>query len=500
MITFVVFLIVALSMNSYQKFIVLPMEKLSKDASSMSYETLQVTSKLNPADTLRIISSKWSPQALIEANVTSVLLVPEANWSTSIPEDMEYDVSCPVHFFVYSNLPDNLTSTLENKVLESIDKGFSHENANLDLALVKLFRTSPCRTTDPAQAALFVVPYLHCAHCIFGGYTYRHGCQHVPDHLIHSLYQSLDYFNDTTLQRKHVFLASWGTGMTKTRIERSSIVLSTGPSTKYRDDNIPSGSIVLPLMNDRPEFQPSVLRSHGTEWWTRPRTFSFTYIYGAQNRRMRGGGRFLRAYFENDLRTLENNKTLGGLPFLTVEITKTKKAFNAQDAFKAYRDSIFCPVLSGDLCWQKRFYDVVLSGCLPVVLEWTTDLPEGQQRSWFLPENLIRNQSPYYDFTIESCFPFIKDHLANGTKIAYDEFVVRAPANSSNPEDVSSIRATMEMLINNPDQLKQMQLSLMNAAQRLAYGLGIESHQSNDAFAHILRVLGHLVAHINTTI
>ena len=87
----------------------------------------------------------------------------------------------------------------------------------------------------------------------------------------------------------------------------------------------------------------------------------------------------------------------------------------------------------------------------------------------------------------------MKGYLSNETKISYDDFVVRAPANSSHPEDVSSIRATMEMLINNVEQLKQMQLALMNAAQRLSYGLGIESHQSNDAFAHILKVLGHLV-------
>ena len=368
------------------------MEKLRKDANLMRYETTLATNETNPARTLRTRSSKWSAQALIEANKTSVLLVPESNWSDSIPENMEYATSCPVHFFVYSNLPDNLTSNLENKVLESIEKGFSHENANLDLALVKLFRTSPCRTTDPAQAAYFVVPYLHCAHCIFGGYTYRHGCQHVPNHLISSLYQSLDYFNDTILQRKHVFLASWGTGMTKTRIERSSIVLTTGPSTNYIEGT-PNGSIVLPLMNDRPEFQPSILQSHGMEWWTRPRTFSFAYFYGAKNKRMQGGGRFLQAYFENDLNTL-GNKTLGGLPFLTVEIAKTRVPFNAEIAFEAYRESIFCPVLSGDLCWQKRFYDVILSGCLPVVLEWTTDQPEGQQRSWFLPNNLNRNLSP----------------------------------------------------------------------------------------------------------
>ena len=139
LIAIVVLGILVSSMNSYQKFIVLPMEKLRKDANLMRYETTLATNETNPARTLRTRSSKWSAQALIEANKTSVLLVPESNWSDSIPENMEYATSCPVHFFVYSNLPDNLTSNLENKVLESIEKGFSHENANLDLALVKLF-------------------------------------------------------------------------------------------------------------------------------------------------------------------------------------------------------------------------------------------------------------------------------------------------------------------------------------------------------------------------
>jgi hypothetical protein len=180
---------------------------------------------------------------------------------------------------------------------------------------------------------------------------------------------------------------------------------------------------------------------------------------------------------------------LAGMPFLCHELSNHK--FNEQDALKAYGNSIFCPVLAGDVCWQKRFYDVIFTGCLPVVLEWTDHNRSTSWRSWFKPTGT----------PVDECYPFMKGQFGNddSIEIDYDEFVVRSPGNVSNKKDVSSIRKTMALLVKDTSRIQKMQLALMKAAQRMSFGLGVDAHQSNDAFAHILRALAHVVAQKRTT-
>jgi hypothetical protein len=80
-------------------------------------------------------------------------------------------------------------------------------------------------------------------------------------------------------------------------------------------------------------------------------------------------------------------------------------------------------------------------------------------------------------------------------EIDYDEFVVSVAAHANNEEDVSSLRITMDQLVGDTLKLQRMQLALRSAAQRLSYGLGEDAHQSNDAFANILRSLSYLLSH-----
>jgi len=63
------------------------------------------------------------------------------------------------------------------------------------------------------------------------------------------------------------------------------------------------------------------------------------------------------------------NYTLAGMPILTGKIKKGRTMGNEGDIAEAYRQSIFCPILRGDYPPQKRFFDVMLNGCIPVVLE-----------------------------------------------------------------------------------------------------------------------------------
>ena len=52
--------------------------------------------------------------------------------------------------------------------------------------------------------------------------------------------------------------------------------------------------------------------------------------------------------------------------------------------FELYRGSIICPILAGGAPQQRRFFDSILNGCLPVVLE--CKLPGdkiGNTKIWF---------------------------------------------------------------------------------------------------------------------
>ena len=66
---------------------------------------------------------------------------------------------------------------------------------------------------------------------------------------------------------------------------------------------------------------------------------------------------------------LENSPKMGGLP---VEIHKINGhrhfTLSAQDKWAKYQDSYFCPVLKGDLPYQKRFFDVAMSGESIIIL------------------------------------------------------------------------------------------------------------------------------------
>lgn len=426
------------------------------------------------------LASKWSPQFLIQSNITSTLLVPEFAWMNGA----ERYSPCPLHFFVYSNIPFNFSSYLEDKVMESNKEGSRpFENANLDLALIKLFRTSPCRTDFAQEANLFVVPYPHCSHCAFGGHGYQAGCRQVPIDEVNVVLNSLKYYRNESYKVKHLFLASWGTGMTLKKFDdEAPLILTVGP--KQRQKN----AVIVPMVNVRPEFQPSA--EIAANWSFRPRKYIFSYFFGAMNKKMRGGGRSnrqWRVYFFDDInRNAEGNASLAGMPFLLHKFSDADP-FDEEMVLNSYKDSIFCPVLPGDLCWQQRFYDVILAGCLPLVLEWTDPNRSESSRSWFQPSGC----------SIYDAYPFMKGQFGfrDDIEIDYDEFVVSVAAHANNEEDVSSLRITMDQLVGDTLKLQRMQLALRSAAQRLSYGLGEDAHQSNDAFANILRSLSYLLSH-----
>ena len=139
-----------------------------------------------------------------------------------------------------------------------------------------------------------------------------------------------------------------------------------------------------------------------------------------------------------------------------------------------YSESVFCPVLPGDSATQKRFFDVIMMGCIPVVLSFNSTSIGARGRSWHTPEG-----SPFYD-----SYPWSKgsDSMYDQLDIDYPSFVVEA-------EGVERIKPVLEELMQNYTEIRRRQEILMRYAAYFSYGMGSDSHKFPDAFTKILESL-----------
>ena len=177
-------------------------------------------------DEIVLLQNQWSPASILRRrhetnNVTlnfssssiSMLVVPEhvireyiaAHTSTS-------KLECPLRFYVYPNdmFPSNFTTDLENKIVAILrNDDRVQENVILEYGLLNLFRTSPCRVPNQTDADVSIVPYMHAAHCIYGGIEYSTYCRGVNKQDSRALLSSMPLFNKTN----HVFLLGWGAYM-----------------------------------------------------------------------------------------------------------------------------------------------------------------------------------------------------------------------------------------------------------------------------------------------
>lgn len=400
-----------------------------------------------------------SAQSLLEKKVSSMFELPEAEWPKLPPS------SCRFHlrWFVYTSLPRNMTTDFEDDLRRRVSEGLEiPETVATEWALLQLFRTSPCRTLDPNEADLFIVPYMHHTHCQSRVEANLY-CKQVSDAELALLAQSMEHFNQD-MRARHLFLSINDRLKLKPQINKMPLKLTSGPldiqTTKAKND------VIVPILNEHPRHQPSILLRRDATWWTRTRKYAFVHVAsgGINQPQPR---RFRESFDENFLKT----KLLGGLPYVVSQSENGPRSNNLDDS-SLYRDSILCPILPGDTAWQRRFFDVIFNGCLPVVLEWPSVTFPGQN-SWYLPNST----------TAKEAYPFF------GIDVDYETFVITAPGNLTDIFDVSSLRFTMESILSDAQQLRRRQLNMKKYALRLTYGLGMDAHQEDDAFSRITKVL-----------
>ncbi|CAB9526593.1 expressed unknown protein [Seminavis robusta] len=414
--------------------------------------------------------------------------LPVEDW----PKSNNNETRCPIEgfsFYVYDELPSNFTSDIEDFICIRVQqRQVVPENVATEWALVQLFRTSPCRTMDPHNATFLVVPYMHWSHCHFTEGISQLDCRQISDGEMNALHAALPYYPQHKL--KHLYIQVQSDAMLKRAITAQTWRLVAGPT----DGRL--GSIVLPIFHDEPMYQPSMLHQQLNDLEHQNRQYSFVAFYNSVNRRMSGlKPRRFRRYFsrtvKSDLMNIpvdgetpadySNNYTFCGKPFLAVDWgDKQLGKYPQVDFMQKYRESILCPVLPGDSCWQRRIFDVIRNGCLPVVLEWQLDA-NNNRRGWHTVQTAC---------SIEESYPFLARQNKDETlSIDYDSFVITAPGNPQDETNVTSIFEAMKRVLNNPQELARRQTKMKEYATLFTFGLGVDAHKYDDAFRHTLRIL-----------
>lgn len=435
-------------------------------------------------------------------NVTSVFSFPAPQYQHDTPSPVK-DL---LKIFVYDNLNKALGKDVENflyNAFTNTSAGFANSDWKSELALIELFRSFPGRTWNASEADIFIVPYAHAGHCLMTP-GWQNGCGHVLPRMIKLLFSSLVHIK--LYRDRHLFIRVQGRFLAHKKIDRQSLAITTGPR---RADL--STELVVFQFNDAPRFQPSSILSRDEIWWTRHRKYAFSFFFGANNPNIKLmiGGRRFRTYFRQDMEQhygSSTNTTIAGMPYqLHVFSTTAATAdhgVNSEklaNAFDSYENSIFCPILAGDTSWQRRFFDAILCGCLPLVISWDTPKHLGG-KSWFLPTS---GNSHAITFSVQQTYPFAKG-LFNGEKeveIDYESFVVECPGNPANESDVSSIRQTIEdLLLHRPNEIRERQLAMQKIALSFTFGMGEDAHRYEDGFARMVRALrfttdNHLASH-----
>jgi hypothetical protein len=383
------------------------------------------------------------------------------------------NISISIYVYEDDSISYNHGVGVEKNMAERYSSmNITYENFKADLGIIDLFRTFPGRTRNPDEADFFVVPYPHASHCLqlnnIKGWT--HECRHISHHSVNEIISGLMYYKGN--EKRHIFINTMEVWHAHPSLRNIPLSLTHGPRL-----NEGGYHIVIPYLSDDPSFQPSAVKKRREQWWLRPRELSLTYFFGSVNPRMRKNYRQYRQLFLEEVRKNWTSPYLGGnLPYVVESLDShqlhSKKGL--ADFNSIYKNSVFCPTLPGDAPPQKRFFDVIIMGCIPVVLAFETDMKSQSNTSWHAPGG----------FPVESSYPFAKQSNSINTEheIDYDSFVVKI-------KEVGAMRETLEALFRNQTEIQRLQLNLMKNAQYFLYGMGDDSHLYEDAFYKILQSL-----------
>ena len=359
-------------------------------------------------------------------------------------------------------------------------------NYNNDLAYPTWFQGYPARTRNASEADLFLVPYPHKSHCLCHKDFRKHNpaCTLSLDDIQENIVSKLTHY--PARKERHVFLfgVDWGQVPKQIRnyLDRS-ISISLGDASACRGKMKKlCGHFVTPYLSTGAAYQPDALSRKSDDWWTsRKRAFSVGAVLGTPH------NFHMRVELTKN-RSIHLGDSVGGLPVDLIDLGQRRQQILPRDIMAVYSKSIFCPVLPGDGCAQKRFFDVILNDCIPVVpIFHKSDDTDGYPTFWRWENHCsIRRTYPFARGT------FFGDETAG---IDYQSLVVTFDGFCG----IACMKGAMEQVLSNTTELKRLQTSLKDYAKLATFGLDGNMYRSVDAFAAILVQLRHYVSKLDET-
>jgi hypothetical protein len=420
-------------------------------------------------------------------------------------------------FFVYDDLPSELTWQHNSKCLETklntLDKknkknessgqisncdwgssickqvnsstsAYSKRrfNRNGDVVMAKalLEYYGPLRTYDPTKADVFVVPYPSSAHCAC--YDTKFARCRVKDHVIQStLFDKLAYLNSTTVKR-HVFFTSGQSAVSQPLIAKQPLLVALEPHKHDCPSGKNCGRISMPYVNTNPEYQPDeVFRRLSMP--PKNRTYALAAVMSTKIETTYVKN--VRAEFMDvaeSIMTSYDNQTSGGIAGMPIMVTglMNRSLSDESDILGLYQDAIFCPCFKGDTPAQKRIFDALLSGCIPVTLEYSS-FEKGY------PSHFERKGS-----SIRNVYPFARGSFYGDPEmgIDYGQIVVGINGTCGIPCLVPVLE---DLLLNHRDKIREMQENIGRVARLFSFGMERNSLKHVDAIAAMLVKIHHYV-------
>jgi len=282
--------------------------------------------------------------------------------------------------------------------------------------LQKLLRAMAL-TTDPSQADVFIVPWLVRSHCA----VREHWQRCLGSKVSGLLWNFLPHYNPDTRGR-HLFLATGGPCDVPVDVQAQALVVSLGPQYMPRQQHgqsFVSGLVLVPYLNAEPQLQPG----HWLEPPAASRTTWALLAFGATNWFRRALRRQFAAAAAGRRARNETGRAVVVLDFARGEYAPGhlsaarpigRRGWNLTPGglLDEMSTSRFCIVPPGDTPKAKRFFDAILTLCVPVVVAFPTSLGSGT--SWWT-----------YDGTpVEWSLPFAEDW------VDYTRAVVAIPADA----------------------------------------------------------------------
>jgi len=347
-------------------------------------------------------------------------------------------------------------------------------NRNGDVVLSKLFTeyTGKRRTYDPLEASAFIVPYASTAHCACKNDRAR--CKLITDEMIQSeVLDHLAYYKGA--EEKHIFLSSVQRELNHPFMKNLPVMITVEANPSFCDLYTNCGHFIQPYVNTNADFQPNaaVFRSAHEK---RQRKYAMAAFLS------KSIGDSKVSVRRDFIRSIEstNLTSIAGLPIYVSGLDR-RVLENETVLFDVYRDSIFCPCLRGNTPAQKRFFDVLMSGCIPVVLEYEKSSELGQV-SYFKEGGT----------SVRLTYPFAKGIFHGEQEMGIDYSKVILAVNGTC--GVACIIPAMEdLLAHNPDKIVEIQQEIGRLARLFTYGMESNGLQYADTVAALLVQIRHFL-------